>query len=152
MDTDDTATPDIEAANPAPAETAAETPQESWPLPTGTSIPKPLTLPPIPGVRDHKERVTFRDPTTLKAGDRKTVIRAITSAGAAGAAVDITDGVLCMVIDHWTFLLPLPRLTPDSLDLLEIADYDLLTEVVGPVSDLLFPRPGAPDPQPPSNG
>lgn len=150
-DTDIPTAPEQDAvAGDAPAAPAVDlTPV--WPLPGGRSIPQIVTLPPIPGKRDHEERVTLRDPMTLKSGDRKAVLRAIQHRG-AGAGVDIVDGILCLLIDHWTLQLPLPRVTPESLDLLEIPDYDLLSEVTDPVSDLLFPNLAAPGPQPPSNG
>lgn len=104
--------------------------------------------------------VELRDPRELKAGDKKRIMRKIKNADQAIAAgLDVIDGLIAMLVVNWQLpdgvVLPLPSESIDSIDLLPIADYDRLCELVTPAQELLFPSapnaatagdPGSPTP------
>jgi hypothetical protein len=73
-------------------------------------------------------------PDKLKAKHQRAVMRAITNQDQreGGMAVDLTDGVIAIIIQDWTVtgddgeLLPLPSEKFSSLDELSIEDYETL--------------------------
>lgn len=92
--------------------------------------------------------VELRDPRELKSGDKKTVLRRINDGSKAiSAGLDLTDGLIAVMAVNWQLASPLPLPSADItvLDMLEIADYDRLTELVAPARKLLFPDSAQPD-------
>lgn len=92
--------------------------------------------------------VELRDPRELKSGDKKRVLRAVTNMDHKMAAgLDMTDGLIAMLVVNWQLPTPLPLPSQDItvLDMLEIGDYDRLAALVKPAQELLFP--GTPDPE-----
>lgn len=99
-----------------------------------------------------KHWADFRDPSELRAGDRKRIFRAIQDPGHQMAAgLELIDGLLAMLISNWSIQLPLPSARLDSIDLLEIADYDALVDAAQPARERLFPSfKGSTDPDSPT--
>lgn len=92
--------------------------------------------------------VELRDPKELKSGDKKKVLRAVSDIQKVmSAGLEITDGLTAMLVVNWQLptQLPLPSQDITVLDMLEIPDYDRLTELVGPAQKLLFPGSAQPD-------
>jgi hypothetical protein len=117
-----------------------------WQLPTGGTIPKVITLDPIPQ-RAEVATVKFRDPSDVDNGDRKIVLRQVDpESGMILASIGLTEGILALLIEEWSFTdadgnpLPLPAVAIGSLDRLKIPDMNALTAAVMPVRALLFPR------------
>jgi hypothetical protein len=91
--------------------------------------------------------VQLRDPQTLRRGDKQKALRAVndTEGGDVGAALDLINGLLAVLIIDWSYPFPVPSETPASLDLVPLEDDDALSEAVEPARVLLFP--GKPDPK-----
>jgi hypothetical protein len=90
--------------------------------------------------------VVLRDPRELRSGDKKAVLRSVTDTeNKMAAGLDMADGLMAMLVMNWQLpsQLPLPSQDPKVLDMLEIVDYDALTELIKPAQELLFP--GNPD-------
>lgn len=76
-------------------------------------------------------------PGRLKAKHHRTVMRALKSDDdrVGGQAVDLVDGVLAMLIRAWSVtgddgeVLPIPSLDLDSIDELELEDYEALLAI-----------------------
>lgn len=86
--------------------------------------------------------VELRDPRELKSGDKKRVLRSVTDMdNKMAAGLDMADGLIAMLVVNWQLPspLPLPSQDPAVLDMLEIADYDTLSELIKPAQELLFP-------------
>lgn len=96
--------------------------------------------------------IELRDPRELKARDKKAIIRNMQPPDEAkplGFALDVADGLACMLIAAWEIPYlpgaPLPSADPAQLDELTIPDYDAVMDAVRPAQELLFPRPATPD-------
>lgn len=97
--------------------------------------------------------VELKDPKTLKARDKKAIMKAVRGVPDAenpvGFAVDISDGLIAHMIENW--YVPyleapsIPLLDPSVLDELEIPDYDALTDAIKPAQELLFSDAVTPD-------
>lgn len=86
--------------------------------------------------------VQIRDPHTLKSGDKRKVLRAIRDTAEAGeAALSMLDAIAMVAIEAWSVALPIPAQDVTALDLMEIADYDKLSNLLGPTQEALFPDP-----------
>jgi hypothetical protein len=84
--------------------------------------------------------VTLKDPKTLKVKDRKRVLRASeVEGGELSKAIALSDALIAMLIESWTFDLLIPSVKLDSLDELEMADYDALVEMTKEAQEVLFP-------------
>ena len=85
--------------------------------------------------------VTIRDPKELRVKDRKKIY-----ANAAKAdegimqALSLTDGLLAVLIKEWSFDLIIPSIRITTLEELEMADYDFLTEETKDAQKILFPN------------
>jgi hypothetical protein len=99
----------------------------------------------------------YRDPATIRAKDKRQIIRAIENPDrAAAASLDITEGVVCMFVERWQIPYlpdaPLPREMPSILGELTIGDYDALIDAARPALAIFFPtstpddagKPGSP--------
>jgi hypothetical protein len=84
--------------------------------------------------------VTLRDPSELRVKDRKKIYA---NAGKADEgimqALSLTDGLLAVLIEDWSLDLIIPSIKIDSLDELEMADYDFLVDETKQAQKVLFP-------------
>ncbi len=55
------------------------------------------------------------------------------------AGLDMVNGLLRVLVIDWSYDLPIPSLSPGSLDLLPLEDDDALTEAIEPIRLMLFP-------------
>jgi len=88
---------------------------------------------------------TFAEPTN------KTTLYAIKSSLFVALSIDIegsdlsramamNDSLLTMLIEEWSLSIPVPAIKPDSIDELEIVDYDALVEYTKEAQQALFPN------------
>lgn len=86
--------------------------------------------------------VQIRDPHTLKSGDKRRVLRAIRDNAEAGeVALSMLDAIATVAVEAWSLQLPVPSQDIKVLDLMEIGDYDKLSNLLGPTQEALFPTP-----------
>ena len=84
--------------------------------------------------------VKLRDPSTLKVGDRKRVIKATDKQeGDLSKAMALGDALIAMLIEEWSFNTIIPSIKIENLDDLSMADYDALTEACKDAQGYLFP-------------
>lgn len=85
-------------------------------------------------------KVVLRDPKSLKQKDRKKIY-ANTKGMDEGimTALSLTDGILAIMVESWELDLPLPSIRISSLDELDIADYDHLTDLSKEFQKAIFP-------------
>ena len=85
--------------------------------------------------------VTFKDPNALRVKDRKRVMRVTDEAegGDLSKAMALTDALLAMLIEDWSFDLIIPSIKVDSLGELTMEDYDFLVEETKEAQKVLFP-------------
>lgn len=89
--------------------------------------------------------IQLRDPYTLRRGDRQKVLRSVQDPeNPMGAGLDMIDGLLRVLVIDWSYDLPLPGASPQSLELLPLEDDDALSEAIEPIRKMLFPE--KPDP------
>ncbi|GEM_PF-2661184 len=83
----------------------------------------------------------LRDADTLKNRDRKRVMVAIdqVEGGEITKSLAVVDQLIAELVESWSFELPLPRESSDSVDELSVADYDLLVDALEPARKVLFP-------------
>ena len=84
--------------------------------------------------------VTIKDAATLRVKDRNRVIKAgdgLTGEIAKGIA--FSEALVSTIVEDWSFDLIIPSVKPESLEELEIADYDALVKASEEVSKVLFP-------------
>ncbi|MFB7461312.1 hypothetical protein [Streptomyces sp. NPDC056188] len=91
--------------------------------------------------------VQFKDPHTLRRGDKQKALRAVkdSDGGDIAAGLDLVNGLLQVLIIDWSYEFPIPSVSPDSLDLIPLEDDDALTEAIEPIRAVLFPN--KPDPK-----
>jgi hypothetical protein len=89
--------------------------------------------------------VELRDPATLRRGDKKRALKLVPIDEdvelSLGTALELSDGVLVVMITAWSYDLPLP-VTLESLALLPMADGDALEELplIREAHKLLYPE------------
>ena len=83
--------------------------------------------------------VELRDPTTLRVKDRKQVYRAASGEEGIMQALSLVDGLIAVLIQSWSFELIIPSIRIQSLDELEMPDYDLLAAEATDAQKILFP-------------
>jgi hypothetical protein len=84
--------------------------------------------------------VTIKDPAGLRVKDRNRVMKAgdgLTGEVAKGLA--FSEALIATIIEEWSFDLMIPSVKLESLEELEIADYDALTKASEDISAILFP-------------
>jgi hypothetical protein len=87
--------------------------------------------------------VTLKDPSLLRVKDRKAVIMASDSTeGELSKALVLGDALIAMLVESWSFDLIPPSIKLESLDELEIPDYDALVEATKEAQTKLFPSVG----------
>lgn len=83
---------------------------------------------------------TIKDPKTLKVKDRKRVLKASeVDGGELSKAMALSDALIAMLIEDWSFDLVIPAIKLDTLDELDMADYDALVECTKEAQEVLFP-------------
>jgi len=85
--------------------------------------------------------VQIRDPHTLKSGDKRAVLRAIREGATGAVALSMLDAIAIVAVEAWSLALPTPAQDAKVLDLMEIADYDKMSDLLGPTQEALFPTP-----------
>lgn len=84
--------------------------------------------------------VTIKDPKTLRVRDRNRVIKAGDGLdGDVAKGIAFSEALIATLVEDWSFDLMIPSLRIESLEDLEIADYDALIEASQDVSATLFP-------------
>lgn len=84
--------------------------------------------------------VTLKDPKMLRVKDRKAVLKSSeVEGGDLSRALALGDALVGMMIEDWSFDLPIPSLKIDSLGELEMRDYDALVEATKDAQSYLFP-------------
>lgn len=85
--------------------------------------------------------VTLRDPKTLRVKDRKALILLVDSAeGELAKGIALSDALISMLIEDWSFESLIPSVKKESLDDLEVADYDFLMEQTKEAQKALYPN------------
>jgi hypothetical protein len=86
--------------------------------------------------------VKIKDPTLLRVKDRKRVMRTAdeTSGGDLSKALALSDALIAMLVEDWSFDLIIPAIKIETLDELTMADYDALVEVSKDAQKYLFPN------------
>ncbi len=83
---------------------------------------------------------TLKDPKTLKVRDRKRVLRASeVDGGDLSKAMALSDSLIAMLVEDWSFDLIIPSVKLETLDELDMADYDALVEMTKEAQEVLFP-------------
>lgn len=85
--------------------------------------------------------VTLKDPSKLRVKDRKNVMTSADNAagGDLAKALALSDALLAILIEDWSFDLPIPSVKTSSVDELEMKDYDYLVEQTKDAQKTLFP-------------
>ena len=82
----------------------------------------------------------LRDPSTLRVKDRKKVFAAANGQEGILQALSLTDGLIACLIEEWSVDLVPPSIKLESLDELEMSDYDTLAEYAQKAQDVIFPK------------
>jgi hypothetical protein len=84
--------------------------------------------------------VSLREWGSLTRGDKRTVLAAVHGAtNNASTLLDITSGLLHLLVTGWTYNLPLPSVASGSLDMLPWADDSVLQAELAGMRNVLFP-------------
>lgn len=84
--------------------------------------------------------VLLKDPSLLRVKDRKKVMKAGENiTGDISKALALGDTIVAMLVEEWSYDLIIPSIKMESLDELEIADYDALVEATADAQKSLFP-------------
>lgn len=84
--------------------------------------------------------VKLKDPSLLRVKDRKRVMKTSDSnEGELTKALALGDALIAMLVEEWSFDLIIPSVKIDSLEELEIPDYDALVEATKDAQSALFP-------------
>jgi predicted RNase H-like HicB family nuclease len=82
----------------------------------------------------------IKDPKTLKVKDRKRVLKASeVEGGDLTKAMALSDSLIAMLVEEWSFDLLIPAIKVENLDELDMADYDALVEQTKEAQEVLFP-------------
>jgi len=81
----------------------------------------------------------LKDPSTLRVKDRKRVFAAANGQEGILQALSLTDGLIACLIEEWSFDLIIPSIKLESLDELEMVDYDALAEYAQKAQEIIFP-------------
>lgn len=86
--------------------------------------------------------VVLRDPKELRVKDRKKIYINANDKTGIVQALSLTDGILAVLVESWSLDLIIPSVRIESLDELEMADYDALVEETKEAQKVLFPALG----------
>lgn len=84
---------------------------------------------------------TIRDAKTLKVKDRRAIMLAAgdDSLSQIERGLNMKDAIIAAIVEEWSFDLLPPSVKRESLDELDIADYDLLSEEADKAMTVLYP-------------
>ena len=83
---------------------------------------------------------TLKDPSLLRVKDRKKVLKSTdVDGGELTKALALQAALIAMLIEDWSFDFAIPNINLDSLDELEMRDYDALIEETSEAQKYLFP-------------
>lgn len=83
---------------------------------------------------------TLKDPSLLRVKDRKKVLKSTdVEGGELTKALALQAALIAMLIEDWSFDFAIPNINLDSLDELEMRDYDALIEETSEAQKYLFP-------------
>lgn len=83
---------------------------------------------------------TLKDPSLLRVKDRKKVLKSTdVEGGELTKALALQAALIAMLIEDWSFEFAIPNINLDSLDELEMRDYDALIEETSEAQKYLFP-------------
>jgi len=83
---------------------------------------------------------TLKDPSLLRVKDRKKVLKSTdVEGGELTKALALQASLIAMLIEDWSFDFAIPNINLDSLDELEMRDYDALIEETSEAQKYLFP-------------
>lgn len=86
-------------------------------------------------------KVTLRDPKKIKYGDRKKLYMSIDIEGSdLVRALAMNDALIAILVDSWSLDIPVPAVSADSINELEVSDYDALVEHTKDAQNALFPN------------
>ncbi|MFJ2630829.1 hypothetical protein ACIO6U_02545 [Streptomyces sp. NPDC087422] len=90
--------------------------------------------------------IQLKDARTLRRGDKKKAMANVNGEGdkLLAMAYEMTDGLLAVLVIDWSYDLPLPSQSLESLDLLPIEDDDALMKAIEPARAVIFPEPANP--------
>lgn len=108
-----------------PGTAAAVVVEQAGPSPTTPGAGARVLLPAEDGTPD-LDWADLRDPVGLRARDRKGVIRRISGQTPGAFAVDLTDGVMAMLVLGWSLPYPPPATRIESLGDLTLAQENAL--------------------------
>jgi hypothetical protein len=84
--------------------------------------------------------VTLKDPSSLRVRDRNRVIKAGDGlSGDIAKGIAFSEALVATIIEDWSFDLLIPSIKAESLEELEISDYDALVKASEDISKILFP-------------
>ena len=84
--------------------------------------------------------VTLKDASLLRIKDRKRVLKSADAEGGdLSKALALGDALIAMLVEEWSFEMLIPALKMDSIDELEMKDYDFLVEQTKDAQKYLFP-------------
>ncbi|MCX5209819.1 hypothetical protein OG689_11035 [Kitasatospora sp. NBC_00240] len=84
--------------------------------------------------------IELRDWRDLRRGDKKRALSAVSDIDRViSAGYEMADGLLTLLVTNWSYELPLPSASPQSLELLPLEDDAAVMEIVQPVIRALFP-------------
>ena len=82
----------------------------------------------------------LKDPALLRVKDRKKVMKAgDNETGDLAKALALGDAIIAMLIEEWSYDLIIPSVKIESLDELEVTDYDALVDATQEAQKVLFP-------------
>lgn len=85
--------------------------------------------------------VTLRDPAELRVKDRKKIMRIAdqTDGGELSRAMALGEALIAMLVKDWSFDLIIPSVKLETLEELDVRDYDTLIEQTKDAQKALFP-------------
>jgi hypothetical protein len=84
---------------------------------------------------------TLKDYSLLKVKDRKAVLKSTeVEGGDLTKSMALQDALIAMLVEEWSFDLPIPSAKIDSLDELSPTDFDALIEETKDAQKSLFPN------------
>lgn len=82
----------------------------------------------------------FKDASTLRVKDRKKVLKNANNQEGLLQAMSLVDGLIAILVEEWSFEMPIPSIRLAALEELTMADYDALAEEASKAQKILFPR------------
>jgi hypothetical protein len=84
---------------------------------------------------------TLKDPSLLKVKDRKALMKSTdVEGGDVAKSMAMQDALISMLVTEWSFDLPIPSVSVDSLGELTPADFDALIDLTKDAQKSLFPN------------